>query len=76
MYKEIKGYAFYWHARNNEGTLHLQLADGGHAQVLIDSPQEGLLLLDVLRNEGPVVFDPNHEMIMTGLELVGEGEGD
>jgi hypothetical protein len=76
MHEEIKGYAFFWHARNNEGSLQLQLSNGGAAQVLVDSAQEGMLLLDVLRNEKPVFFDPQNELLMTGLELVGEGEDD
>ena len=76
MHVEIKGYAFFWHAGHNEGSLHLQLADGGSTKVHVDSAQEGTLLLDVLRNEKPVFFDPQNELIMTGMEPVGEGEDD
>ena len=74
MQQEIEGYAFFWNARTNEGGLHLRFSGGGGGQVLVDSPQEGLLLLDVLRNEKPVYYDENNGMIMTGLESVGEGE--
>jgi len=72
----IERYAFFWNARDNEGTLQLQFSDGSGDQVLVDSPQEGLLLLDVLRNEKPVFYDAQHGIIMTGLEPVGEGEDD
>jgi hypothetical protein len=74
MPTEIHGYAFFWQAKNNEGTLQLKLSNGEGAQVLVDSAQEGLLLLDILRNEKPVYFDRDNDLIMTGLEPVGEGE--
>jgi len=76
MGKEIERYAFFWNARDNEGTLRLQFSDGSGDQVLIDSPQEGLLLLDILRHEKPVLYDAQHGLVMTGLEPVGEGEDD
>lgn len=74
MRQEIEQYAFYWHYKGNEGYLQLLLADGTTGQVMIDSAAEGVLLLDVLRNEKPVYWDSDHELIMTGLEPVGEGE--
>ena len=74
MRKEIEQYAFYWHYKGNEGYIQLLLADGTTGQVQIDSAAEGSLLLDVLRNEKPVYWDSDHELIMTGLEPVGEGE--
>ncbi len=74
MGKVIERYAFFWNVRDNEGTLQLQFSDGSGDQVLVDSPQEGLLLLDVLRNEKPVFYDAQHKIVMTGLESVGEGE--
>ncbi len=72
----IERYAFFWNVKDNEGSLQLQFSDGSGDQVLVDSPQEGLLLLDVLRNEKPVFYDAQHGIIMTGLEPVGEGEDD
>ena len=76
MGKMIERYAFFWNARNNEGIVQLQFADGSGDQVLADSPQEGLLLLDILRNEKPVLYDDENGIIMTGLEPIGEGEDD
>lgn len=55
---------------------HFKFSDGSGGQVLVDSPQEGLLLLDILRNEKPVYYNAHHEMIMTGMEPIGEGEDD
>ncbi len=72
----IERYAFFWNVKDNEGSMQLQFSDGSGDQVLVDSPQEGLLLLDVLRNEKPVFYDAKHGIIMTGLEPVGEGEDD
>lgn len=74
MRQEIKQYAFYWHYKGNEGYLQLLLADGSSGQVLLDSPAEGSLLLDVLRNEQPVYWDVEHELIMTGLEPASKGK--
>ena len=74
MTQEIKGYAFFWNVKGNEGTLQLQLSNETRGHLLVDSPQEGLLLLDILRNESPVYYEEKNGMIMTGLELVGEGE--
>ncbi len=73
---EITSYKFFWNLDNNEGLMHLKPAEGSAEIIPIDSPQEGSLLLDVLRNEKPVYYDSGNKMIMTGLEPVGEGDGD
>ncbi len=74
MRQIIERYAFFWNTKANEGHMHFQFSDGSRGQAFLDSPQEGQLLLDVLRNEQPVYYDDAHDMIMTGLEPVGEGE--
>jgi len=71
--KEILQYAFFWRPEDNKGCIQLALADGTGGAVELDSAQEGLLLLDVLRNEKPVYYDATNDLIMTGLEPVGEG---
>ena len=72
--QEILQYAFFWRPEDNKGRIQLALADGTGGAVELDSAQEGLLLLDVLRHEKPVYYDASHGLIMTGLEPVGEGE--
>ncbi len=73
---EITSYKFVWELDNNEGLMHLKPTGGASKIVPIDSPQEASLLLDVLRNEKPVFYDSDNNIILTGLEPVGEGEDD
>ncbi len=74
MRQEITHYAFFWRPEDNKGRIQFALADGTGGQVELDSAQEGLLLLDLLRNEKPVFYDAANDLIMTGMEPVGEGE--
>ena len=36
--------------------------------------QDALFIADMLRNEGPVFFDPDSKAIASGKEEIGEGE--
>lgn len=36
---------------------------------------DALFIADMLRNEGPVYFDPESKAIASGKEEIGEGEG-
>jgi hypothetical protein len=78
--RKIEKYAVFWNVTANEGQIIFQLtereAGPGTATLLLDSPQEGQLVLDILRNEEPVYYDDEHDLIMTGLEGVGEEEDD
>lgn len=44
------------------------------AQHLPVPAQDALFLADMLRNEGPVYFDPTTGALASGKETVGEGE--
>ena len=78
MRRIIERYAVFYNADANEGHIIFQLDDNIEGQstatLLLDSPQEGVLILDILRNEKPVYYDEDHHIIMTGLEFTGEGE--
>ena len=78
MRRRIERYAIFYNVAANEGHFIFQLDDNIEGQstatLHLDSPQEGTLLLDILRNEQPVYYDEEHEIIMTGLEFTGEGE--
>lgn len=74
--QEIKSYKITWRPCDNAGQIHLGLADGTGGSIPVDSPQEMSLLVDVLRNECPVYWDPEHSFLMTGHEPVGEGSQD
>ncbi|MEM7132595.1 MAG: hypothetical protein AAF702_40200 [Chloroflexota bacterium] len=72
--KEVIHYSFFWRTEDNTGVFQLALADGTGGSLEPDSPQEAMLLLDVLRNEKPIYYEAEHQLLMTGLEPVGEGE--
>jgi len=78
MRRRIEKYAVFYNVAANEGHILFQLDDNiegqGTATLLLDSPQEGMFVLDILRNEQPVYYDEEHQIIMTGLEFTGEGE--
>ncbi len=80
MRRKIEKYAIFYNVAANEGHFLFQLDDNiegeSTATLLLDSPEEGTLILDILRNEEPVYYDEEHQIIMTGLEFTGEGEDD
>ena len=69
--KTVESYKVAWNINANEGTLILDTSDGVE-HMTMDSPQECLLLLDILRNEKPLYIDQG--VLFTGFEEVGEGE--
>jgi len=72
--KEVTHYSTSWRTEDNSGTIQLALADGSGGTLEPNSPQEAMLLLDILRNEKPVYFCSENLLLMTGVESVGEGE--
>jgi hypothetical protein len=72
-WKQIKVYKAYWRPELNHGVLSIGY-DGGSDSQSIESPQEMLLVLDILRNERPVSFHTDTKAIATGAEPVGEEE--
>ena len=80
MRRKIERYAIFYNVQANEGHFIFQLDESEYgaatATLWLDSPEEGRLILDILRNEEPVYYDEEHEIILTGLEFVGEGEDD
>ena len=69
----IKSYKAYWRPEKNYGVLTIFYGATYHQQT-IESPQEMLLVLDILRNEKPVWFLTSTKAIVTGPETVGEEE--
>ena len=72
-WKQIKAYKAYWRPEKNYGVLTIYY-DTTYSQQKIESPQEMLLVLDILRNEKPVSFHTDTKAIATGAEPVGEEE--
>ena len=72
-WKEVKKYSVNWRHIENYGYIIVYYENMGFG-LKIESPQELLFLVDLLRNEEPVYFDPTTKQINTSLEEVGEGE--
>jgi hypothetical protein len=72
-WKIIKTYKAYWRPEKNYGVLSIHYENAVNQQK-IESPQEMLLLLDILRNEKPVWFHTDTKAIATGAEPVGQEE--
>ena len=68
--QKIEHYKFTWRTIDDSGMVHLVLQDGAAVSLEIDSAAEASFLLDLLRNEEQVFFDPDHHLIMTGLDHV------
>ena len=71
--QEVMNYAFFWRTEDNKGVIKLTLANDTGGSLEPDSPEEARLLLEVLRNEKPVYYKAEHQLLITGLEPVGEG---
>lgn len=71
---KIEKYQMAWNAGKNEGMLILLTEDGGTVNQPIDSAEEGYFLMDMLRNEEPVFYNAEADIIVTGFEPIGEGE--
>lgn len=73
---EVVGYRTLWNATDNHGQLWILFADQTGKLFDTETPQEMMMLVDLLRNEKPIYYDHQHNLIMTGIEPVGEGEND
>lgn len=69
--RKVISYRIAWNTKANEGIILAQTSDGV-AQLLIDSPEEGKNMLDVLRNEETVYVQ--NGLLFTGFDQVGEAE--
>lgn len=79
MHRKIEKYTIFYNVQANEGHFIFQLDKKSKgestATLLLDSPQEGTLILDILRNEQPVYYDEENQILMTGLDFTGISKG-
>lgn len=73
---EVIGYRTFWNATDNHGQIWILLANETGKLFDTETPQEMMMLVDLLRNEKPIYYDLKHNFIMTGLEPIGEGNVD
>ena len=70
----VNDYLVYWNSSQKYGVLHVYHGTSNHSYQQIDSPQEMLLLVDILRNEKPIWYHKGAKAIKTGKEKPGEEE--
>jgi hypothetical protein len=61
LFREVKQYRAYWRPKN-------------YGAITMESPQEFLVVTDLLRHEKPVYFSTKTGALSTGREPVGEAE--
>ena len=72
-WKLVKNYSVNWRPAENTGYVVVYYENYGFG-IWVDSVQELSFMVDLLRNEKPIYFDPNTKQLNTSLEEVGEGE--
>ena len=79
MHRKIEKYSIFYNVQANQGHFIFQLDEKSEGEstctLLLDSPQEGMLILDILRNEDPVYYDEENQIIMTGLDFSDQEKG-
>ena len=79
LHRKIEKYTIFYNVEANEGhfIFHLEGKTKGTPTVtlLLASPQEGTLILDILRNEQPVYYDEENRILISGLHFTGISKG-
>lgn len=71
--KEIVAFSVL-HYQNGTSRINLHFADETFSHYTGLDPARTLLLVDILRNEKPIYWTEEKEILWTGKEPVGEGE--
>lgn len=79
MRHEVKSYYAAWNTEHHTGKITLywgpNVSDSNWLVApAISDPLEFQVMIDLLRNESPVFFDPRTKVLSVGAEPVGEGE--
>ena len=71
----VKSYSPAWYLHQHRGYIQI-MTEGGRVWGLegFQGPEEFMLVVDLLRNEQPVLWDDANMRLRTSLEPVGEGE--
>ena len=80
MQRKIEKYTIFYNVQANEGQIIFQLDEkksegAATATLWMDSPQEGMLILDILRNEQPVYYDEENQILISGLDFTEKSKG-
>jgi len=71
---EITAYSVYWHAATKTGDVRVNLVDDTSHTLTDMSAEEIHMLVDLLRNEKPVYYSVERQVVFVAWEPVGEGE--
>lgn len=71
---EISAYSVYWHAAKKSGDVRLNLVDDTSHTLTDLNAEEVHMLVDLLRNEKPVYYSVERQIVFVAWEPVGEGE--
>lgn len=71
---EITAYSVYWHAATKTGDVRVNLVDDTSHTLTDMSAPEVNMLVDLLRNEKPVYYSVERQVVFVAWEPVGEGE--
>jgi len=69
--EKITNFRMAWNAQVDEGTLFITTADEKVHQILVDSPAEASLLLNILKNDDPS-YEEATGLIYTGFDETGD----
>ncbi|HET9790196.1 MAG TPA: hypothetical protein VFR08_02740 [Candidatus Angelobacter sp.] len=74
-YRRVLAYQALWNSNQHIGRIILKLdGETGQPEMGIFDPPEFHAIIDILRNEAPVLYDRNLKQLCTGEEVPGEGE--
>jgi len=71
---EINSYHVHWDIDGHFGNIQLNLSNNTSIAIGGQTPEEMMMLVDILRNEKPIRFDTDSRRLSTAAEPVGEGE--
>jgi hypothetical protein len=71
---EITAYSVYWHQDTKAGDVRVNLVDDTSHTLTGLSADEVHMLVDLLRNEKPVYYSVERQVVFVAWEPVGEGE--
>ena len=71
---KVEKFSISYRPNEDAGTIHLALADGSGADIVIDSPAEASFMWNLLRTEDEVYYDARYDLITCGMEDVGSAD--
>jgi len=73
---KVNKFSISYRPKEDVGMVHLALADGNGADLPVDSPMEASFLYNLLRTDDDVFYDPDNELLVSGMEVTGEHSDD